>query len=183
MVAGKQQSPQWLSQEEAAQHCKEGLGIWEWASSDVGVEPDIILACAGDVPTIEALAATTILRDKLPRLHVRFVNVVDLMKLYTPDHHPHGLPNNTFDSIFTRDKPVLFNFHAYPQMIEKLVYDRNNRNFVVRGYREEGTITTPFDMYVFNGIDRYNLVIDTCDLIETKCPTVDNKTRWTATYV
>jgi xylulose-5-phosphate/fructose-6-phosphate phosphoketolase len=183
MVAGKQQSPQWLSQEEAAQHCKEGLGIWEWASSDVGVEPDIILACAGDVPTIEALAATTILRDKLPRLHVRFVNVVDLMKLYTPDHHPHGLPNNTFDSIFTRDKPVLFNFHAYPQMIEKLVYDRNNRNFVVRGYHEEGTITTPFDMCVFNGIDRYNLVIDTCDLIETKCPTVDNKTRWTATYV
>jgi xylulose-5-phosphate/fructose-6-phosphate phosphoketolase len=183
IVAGKHPAPQWLTIDEATAHCTAGLGIWRWASNDIGAAPDIIMACAGDVPTLEALAATHILRAKLPKLRIRFVNVVDLMKLASPEDHPHGLSNAAFDSIFTKDRPVLFNFHAYPQLVEKLVFDRTNRKFVVRGYHEEGTISTAFDMCVTNGVDRFSLVIDCCDLIENGCETVDKETCWTAAYV
>ena len=183
LVAGKHPAPQWLTIEEAREHCTAGIGIWEWASNDRGHQPDIIMACAGDVPTLEALAATTYLRKHLPNLKVRFVNVVDVMKLHTPDDHPHGMPHAMYDSIFTKDKPVLFNFHAYPQMIEKLIFDRKNRNFVVRGYVEEGTISTAFDMCVMNGVDRFHLVQDACDMIENQCDHVDDKTRWSAAYL
>ena len=181
MVAGKHPAPQWLTVEEARQHCSAGASIWKWASNDFGREPNIVIACAGDVPTLEALAATRILRDKLPDLAVRFVNVVDLMKL--DPNHPHGLKDETFDAIFTVEKPILFNFHAYPQMVEKLTYHRKNRNFIVRGYTEEGTISTPFDICVMNRIDRYHLVVDVCDLVENKCTNVGEKTRWTAAYL
>jgi xylulose-5-phosphate/fructose-6-phosphate phosphoketolase len=183
MVAGKHPGPQWLTVDEARAHCTAGVSIWEWASNDKGYEPDIVMACAGDVPTLEALAATAILRKQLPNLKVRFVNCVDLMRLSPKDDHPHGLSNKAFDSIFTKDKPVLFNFHAYPELVEKLVYDRTNHNFKVKGYCEEGTITTAFDMGVLNGIDRFHLVMDVCDLIENKCDNVDDTTRWTASYV
>ena len=184
MVAGKHPAPQWLTIEEATAHCTAGLGIWKWASNDHGAPPDIVLACAGDVPTLEALAATSILREKLPKLKVRFVNVVDVMKLASPEDHPHGLSNLSFDSIFTKDKPVLFNFHAYPQMVEKLVFDRTNRKFKVKGYHEEGTISTAFDMCVMNGVDRFSLVMDCCAMIENESPkTVDDETRWSASYV
>ena len=184
MVAGKHPAPQWLTIEEATAHCTAGLGIWKWASNDHGAPPDIVLACAGDVPTLEALAATSILREKLPKLKVRFVNVVDVMKLASPEDHPHGLSNLSFDSIFTKDKPVLFNFHAYPQMVEKLVFDRTNRKFKVKGYHEEGTISTAFDMCVMNGVDRFSLVMDCCAMIENESPkTVDDETRWSASCV
>jgi xylulose-5-phosphate/fructose-6-phosphate phosphoketolase len=183
IVAGKHPAPQWLTIQEAREHCTNGIGIWQWASNDMGCEPDIILGSAGDVPTLEALAAASILRKRMPSLKVRFVNVVDLMALMEPGDHPHGLPNSTFDSIFTRDKPVLFNFHAYPQLVEKLLFDRHNRNFLVRGYVEHGTISTSFDMAVMNGVDRFHLVMDACDLVETKCSNVDPSTRWTAPYL
>lgn len=183
MVAGKHPSPQWLSVEEAREHCTAGVGIWKWASNDMGKEPDIVIACAGDIPTLEALAATSLLREKMPDLCIRFVNVVDLMKLDTPRSHPHGLSDDTFDSIFTVDKPVLFNFHGYPQLVEKLTYHRKNRNIIVRGYREEGTISTPFDICVMNGIDRFHLVIDACNLVEQTCVHCHYKSRWSAAYV
>lgn len=183
MVAGKHPSPQWLTVDEAREHCAAGAGIWEWASNDVGREPDIVIACAGDIPTLEALAATSILRKKMPDLRIRFVNVVDIMRLETPKNHPHGLPDKTFDSIFTQDKPVLFNFHAYPELIKKLTYHRKNHNFHVRGYKEEGTITTPFDMCVMNGIDRFHLVMDVCDFVGKYCTNVDEKTKGSASYV
>ncbi|KAL7575329.1 hypothetical protein ACA910_001847 [Epithemia clementina (nom. ined.)] len=181
MVAGKHPAPQWLTIEEARSHCTAGLGIWKWASNDLGSSPDIVMACAGDVPTLEALAATSILREKLPKLKIRFVNVVDVMKMSTPEDHPHGISHLAFDSIFTKDKPVLFNFHAYPQMVEKLVFDRVNRSFKVKGYREEGTISTAFDMCVMNGVDRFNLVIDCCDLIDKS--SVDEATYHASAYV
>lgn len=183
IVAGKHPAPQWLTAEEAREHCTSGVSIWTWASNDFGNEPDIVLACAGDVPTLEALAAASILRERMPDLHLRFVNVVNLMKMSSRDDHPHGLSEHMFDSIFTKDKPVLFNFHAYPHLVEKLVYDRNNRNFLVRGYREEGTISTPFDMCVMNGTDRFSLVMDVCDIVENQCTNVNKKTRWTSAYV
>jgi xylulose-5-phosphate/fructose-6-phosphate phosphoketolase len=184
IVAGKHPSPQWLTVEEARDHCSAGICIWEWASNDKGREPDVIMACAGDVPTLESLAAVSILRKKLPHLAVRFVNVVDIMKLSTSEEHPHGLTHAAFDSIFTKDKPVLFNFHAYTQLIEKLVYHRANRNFTVRGYMEEGTISTAFDMTVMNNVDRFHLVMDVCDMVESeKCPNVDKETRWSAVYL
>jgi xylulose-5-phosphate/fructose-6-phosphate phosphoketolase len=184
-VAGKHPAPQWLTIEEARNHCTAGIGIWEWASNDCGKEPDIIMACAGDVPTLEALAAVSILREKLPNLKVRFVNVVDLMRLTSPEDHPHGLSDETFDSIFTRDKPVLFNFHAYPELVQNLIYRRANRNVVIRGYKEEGTISTAFDMCVMNGIDRLHLVQDVCDMIENKCAgdNIDESSKWSAPYV
>jgi len=172
-----------LTIEEAREHCTAGIGIWEWASNDRGYEPDLIMACAGDVPTLEALAATTYLRKNLPGLKIRFVNIVDLMRLQTPEDHPHGLTHAAYDSVFTKDKPVLFNFHAYPPMVEKLIFDRKNRNFTIRGYVEEGTISTPFDMCVMNGVDRFHLVQDACDIIENKCTHVDDKTRWSAAYL
>ncbi len=183
LVAGKHPGPQWLTVDEARAHCTAGVSIWQWASNDKGCEPDIVLACAGDVPTLEALAATSILRTRLPNLKVRFVNCVDLMRLSPKDDHPHGLTHAAFDSIFTKEKPVLFNFHAYPELVEKLVYDRTNHNFKVKGYCEEGTITTAFDMGVLNGIDRFHLVMDVCDMIENECNNVDETTRWTAAYV
>jgi xylulose-5-phosphate/fructose-6-phosphate phosphoketolase len=164
VIAGKHPSPQWLSMEAAATHCAEGIGIWKWASNDQGGEPDVVMACAGDVPTLETLAAVSILRKSLPQLKIRVVNVVDLMKLQPESEHPHGLSDTDFDSLFTRDKPVIFAFHAYPWLIHRLTYRRNNHhNLHVRGYKEEGTITTPFDMTVLNDMDRFHLVQDVID--------------------
>ena len=159
IVAGKQPELQWLDMDSAIKHCTTGLGIWEWASSDKGGEPDIVMACAGDVPTMEMLAAVEILREHFPDLKIRFINVVDLMALQPPGEHPHGLSDEDFDALFTQDKPILFAYHGYPSLIHKLTYRRtNHHNMHVRGYKEEGTTTTPFDMVVLNDIDRYHLV-------------------------
>ncbi len=161
VVAGKHPAPQWLSMDAAVKHCSEGIGIWQWASNDQRSEPDLVLACAGDVPTLESLAAVSILREHLPELKVRLVNVVDLMKLQPPSEHPHGLNDSEFDALFTRDKPVIFAFHGYPWLIHRLTYRRHNHeNLHVRGYKEEGTITTAFDMTVLNDLDRFHLVMD-----------------------
>jgi xylulose-5-phosphate/fructose-6-phosphate phosphoketolase len=161
VVAGKHPAPQWLSMDAAVKHCTEGVGIWQWASNDSQGEPDLVMACAGDVPTLEALAAVSILRERLPAIKVRVVNVVDLMKLQPPSEHPHGLSDEDFDSLFTRDKPIMFAFHGYPWLIHRLAYRRHNHaNLHVRGYKEEGTITTAFDMAVLNDLDRFHLVID-----------------------
>ena len=158
IVASKHPSFQWLTMEQAVKHCTQGVSIWDWASNDAGKEPDIVIACCGDTPTLEALAATTILRDNLPDLKIRFVNVVDLMKLQPHGVHPHGLTDADYDAIFTKDKPIIFNFHGYPTLIHELTYTRRNKNLHVFGYMEEGTITTPFDMRVQNKIDRFDLV-------------------------
>ncbi|HEV7614381.1 MAG TPA: phosphoketolase family protein [Steroidobacteraceae bacterium] len=161
VVAGKHPAPQWLSMDAAVKHCSEGIGIWQWASNDQSSETDLVMACAGDVPTLETLAAVSILRKSLPELKVRMVNVVDLMKLQPASEHPHGLSDGDFDSLFTRDKPVIFAFHGYPWLIHRLTYRRHNHeNLHVRGYKEEGTITTAFDMTVLNDLDRFHLVID-----------------------
>jgi xylulose-5-phosphate/fructose-6-phosphate phosphoketolase len=166
VIAGKYQAPQWLTMDAAVKHCTEGIGIWQWASSDAGAEPDVVLACCGDVPTLETLAAVSILREHLPDLKVRVVNVVDLMKLEPQSEHPHGLSDAAFDALFTKDKPVIFAFHAYPWLIHRLTYRRTNHdNIHVRGYKEEGTITTPFDMTVLNDLDRFHLVMDTIDRV------------------
>lgn len=159
IIAGKQPEPQWLTMDQAVKHCEAGIGIWEWAGTEKpGEEPDVVMACAGDVPTMETLAAVDLLRDYLPDLRVRVVNVVDLMALQTQDQHPHGMEDATFDQLFTADKPVVFAFHGYPSLIHRLTYQRNNhRNFHVRGFMEEGTTTTPFDMTVMNELDRYHL--------------------------
>lgn len=162
-VTGKHDSPQWLSMQEAALHCARGVGIWDWASNDNGEEPDVVMACAGDVPTLETLAAVSILRTHLPELKVRVVNVVDLMRLQPNTEHPHGLSDPDYDRIFTSDKEILFAFHGYPWLIHRLTYRRANRNLHVRGYKEEGTITTAFDMTVLNDLDRFDLVIDVID--------------------
>ncbi|HVT11788.1 MAG TPA: phosphoketolase family protein [Fimbriimonadaceae bacterium] len=164
VVAGKHPAPQWLSMEAAVRHCAEGVGIWDWAGCDKGAEPDVVMACAGDVPTLETLAAVSILRESLPELKIRVVNVVDLMKLQPTSEHPHGLSDADFDSLFTRDKPIIFAFHGYPWLIHRLTYRRtNHHNLHVRGYKEEGTITTPFDMTVLNDLDRFHLVQDVID--------------------
>ena len=164
IVAGKHPAPQWLSVEAAVRHCTAGIGIWEWASSDRGHEPDVVMACAGDVPTLETLAAVKLLRGYFPELRVRVVNVVDLMKLQPTSEHPHGLSDQDFDALFTRDRPIIFAFHGYPWLIHRLTYRRTNHdNLHVRGYKEEGTITTPFDMTVLNDLDRFHLVADTID--------------------
>ncbi|HEY0800044.1 MAG TPA: phosphoketolase family protein, partial [Steroidobacteraceae bacterium] len=164
VVAGKHPAPQWLSMDAAINHCSEGIGIWQWASNDQRSEPDVVMACAGDVPTLETLAAVSILRQELPELKVRVVNVVDLMKLQPKSEHPHGLSDNDFDALFTKDRHVIFAFHAYPWLIHRLTYRRHNHaNLHVRGYKEEGTITTPFDMTVLNDMDRFHLVMDTID--------------------
>jgi xylulose-5-phosphate/fructose-6-phosphate phosphoketolase len=166
VIAGKHPSPQWLTMEAAVEHCRAGIGIWQWASNDMGSTPDVVMACCGDVPTLETLAAVSILRQNLPELKVRLVNVVDLMKLQPSSEHPHGLSDFDFDAIFTKDKPVIFAFHAYPRMIHQLTYRRtNHRNIHVRGYKEEGTITTAFDMTVLNDLDRFHLVMDTIDRV------------------
>ena len=150
----------------AVKHCEAGIGIWEWASNDKGGEPDVVMACCGDVPTLETLAAVEILRAEVPDLKIRVVNVVNLMKLQPPEEHPNGIPDRQFDAIFTTDKPILFAFHGYPWLIHRLTYRRtNHRNLHVRGYKEEGTTTTPFDMCVLNQIDRFNLVSDVIDRV------------------
>lgn len=162
VIAGKhEEAPQFLDMDSAIKHCTQGLGIWGWASNDQGSEPDVVMVCAGDVPTLETLAAVSILREHLPELKVRVVNVVDLMKLEPPSESPHGLSDVDYDTIFTQDKHIIFAFHGYPWLIHRLTYRRTNRNMHVRGYKEEGTITTAFDMTVLNNIDRFNLVIDT----------------------
>jgi len=164
VVAGKQPAPQWLTMDAAVKHCTNGIGIWDWASNDRGGEPDVVMACAGDVPTLETLAAVSILRRALPDLKIRVVNVVDLMKLEPDSEHPHGLSDKDFDSLFTTDKPIIFAFHGYPWLVHRLTYRRtNHHNLHVRGYKEEGTITTPFDMAVLNDLDRFHLVLDVID--------------------
>jgi xylulose-5-phosphate/fructose-6-phosphate phosphoketolase len=160
IVAGKQPDPQWLSIEAAADHCEVGIGRWDWASNDVG-EPDVVLASAGDVPTMEILAAIGLLREHLPDLKIRMINVINLMKLQPEEEHPDGLSDAAFDALFTIDKPIIFAYHGYPWLIHRLTYRRtNHRNLHVRGYKEEGTTTTPFDMVVVNDIDRFHLVLD-----------------------
>ena len=160
IVASKHPSCQWLSMEQAVKHCTQGIGIWEWASNDCGEEPDLVMACCGDTPTLETMAAVTILRDELPELKIRVVNVVDMFKLESNTKHPHGLSDAEYDAIFTKDTPVIFAFHGYPTLIHELTYGRNNHNVSVHGYQEEGTITTPFDMRVQNQLDRFDLVKD-----------------------
>jgi xylulose-5-phosphate/fructose-6-phosphate phosphoketolase len=167
VVSGKQPSPTWLGPADAATHCQRGLGIWEFAGSEVpGEEPDVVLACAGDVPTVETVAAAELLRLGAPGLKVRVVNVVDLMRLQDESEHPHGLPARDFDGIFTADKPIIFAYHGYPALIHRLAYRRGNQEGLhVRGYKEEGTTTTPFDMAMLNGIDRFQLAIDAIDRV------------------
>lgn len=166
IIAGKQPALQYLDMEKAIKHCTKGVGIWEWASNDQGSEPDVVMACAGDIPTLETLAAVDIMRQNFPELKVRVVNVVDLMVLQPPTEHPHGLSDKDFDSIFTTDKPIIFAFHGYPWLIHRLTYRRtNHKNLHVRGYKEEGTTTTPFDMVVRNDLDRFHLVNDVIDRV------------------
>jgi xylulose-5-phosphate/fructose-6-phosphate phosphoketolase len=161
VIAGKYQAPQWLTMDAAVEHCTRGIGVWEWASNDQGTEPDVVMACCGDVPTLETLAAVSILREHLPDLKIRVVNVVDLMKLQPDTEHPHGLTDRDFDALFTKDKPVVFAFHGYPWLVHRMTYKRTNHdNIHVRGYKEEGTITTYFDMTVLNDLDRFHLVQD-----------------------
>jgi xylulose-5-phosphate/fructose-6-phosphate phosphoketolase len=165
IVAGKQTAPTWLDIDDAALHCARGLGIWDWACNDGG-DPDVVLAAAGDVPTLEILAATDLLRHHLPELKVRVVNVVDLMRLQPASEHPHGLPDPEYDAIFTTDRPVIFAYHGYPWLIHRLTYRRIGHPHIhVRGYKEEGTTTTPFDTLVMNDMDRYHLVIDVIDRV------------------
>ena len=164
VIAGKHPAPQWLTIDAAVAHCNQGISIWQWASNDQNVEPDVVMACAGDVPTLETLAAVSLLRMHLPELKIRVVNVVDLMKLQPPSEHPHGLNDADFDFLFTMDKPIIFAFHGYPTLIHRLTYRRtNHKNLHVRGYKEEGTITTAFNMTVMNDLDRFHLVMDTID--------------------
>jgi xylulose-5-phosphate/fructose-6-phosphate phosphoketolase len=166
IVAGKQPELNWLSVDQAVLHCTRGVGIWEWASNDDDGEPDVVLACAGDVPTLETLAAVDLLRQHLPELRVRVVNVVDLMRLQPENEHPHGLPDREFDALFTTDKPVVFAYHGYPWLVHRLAYRRANHDGMhVRGYKEEGTTTTPFDMVVMNDMDRFHLVMDVVDRV------------------
>ena len=166
IVAGKQSQPQWLDMNAAIKHCTSGIGIWEWASNDKGAEPDVVLACAGDVPTLETLAAVDLLRQYEPELKIRVINVVDLMTLQPREEHPHGLGDRDFDALFTTDKPIIFVYHGYPWLIHRLTYRRtNHKNLHVRGYKEEGTTTTPFDMCVRNDLDRFHLVADVIDRV------------------
>jgi xylulose-5-phosphate/fructose-6-phosphate phosphoketolase len=167
VIAGKHALPQWLTMEQAAVHCTEGAAIWPWAGNDQdaepGSEPDIVMACCGNTPTLEILAAVCLLRTHAPALKVRVVNVVDLMRLQSASEHPHGLSDADFDSLFTRSRPVVFGFHGYPSLVHRLIYRRHNRDFHVHGYQEEGTITTAFDMRVQNKLDRFHLVMKAVD--------------------
>ncbi len=171
IVAGKQQQPQWLDMDQAVKHCTAGVGIWEWASNDKGGDPDVVMACCGDVPTLETLAAVSLLRQHEPNLKVRVINVVDLMKLQPASAHPHGLDDKAFDVLFTREKPIIFAYHGYPWLIHRLTYRRtNHKNLHVRGYKEEGTTTTPFDMVVMNDLDRFHLVEDVVERVPALGP-------------
>ena len=166
IVAGKQPALSYLAMDDAIAHCTRGIGIWDWASSDGDGEPDVVLGCCGDVPTLETLAAAAILRERLPDLAVRVVNVVDLMRLQPESEHPHGLSDHEFDALFTTDRPIVFAYHGYPWLIHRLTYRRTNHdNLHVRGYKEEGTTTTPFDMVMLNDLDRFHLVIDVLDRV------------------
>ncbi len=168
IVAGKSEQPQWLDMDDAIKHCTTGIGMWEWASNDQDGEPDVVMACAGDVPTLETLAAVDLLRTHLPQLKIRVINVVDLMTLQPQEEHPHGLSNRDFDTLFTTDTPIIFAYHGYPWLIHRLTYRRtNHKNLHVRGYKEEGTTTTPFDMAVRNDLDRFHLVADVIDRVPT----------------
>ena len=167
IVAGKQPALDYLTMDEAIAHCTRGLGIWDWASNDAGEEPDAVLACAGDIPTVETLSAAAILRERLPDLKVRVINIVDLMRLQPEGEHPHGMPHPEFNALFTMSRPVIFAYHGYPWLIHRLTYRRaNHHNIHVRGYKEEGTTTTPFDMVMLNDLDRFHLVIDVIDRVE-----------------
>jgi xylulose-5-phosphate/fructose-6-phosphate phosphoketolase len=180
IVAGKQPQPQWLDMDSAVKHCTSGIGIWEWASNDKGSEPDVVMACAGDVPTLETLAAVELLREYTPDLKVRVINVVDLMTLQPKEEHPHGLSDKEFDTLFTTDKPIIFAYHGYPWLIHRLTYRRtNHKNLHVRGYKEEGTTTTPFDMLVLNDLDRFDLVADVIDRV----PKLGYMAAYTKQYV
>jgi xylulose-5-phosphate/fructose-6-phosphate phosphoketolase len=166
IIAGKNDQPQWLSMDAAIKHCAAGIGIFEWASNDIDGEPDVVMACAGDVPTLETLAAVSLLRQHLPELRMRVVNVVDLMTLQQKEEHPHGLSDRNFDTLFTTDKPIIFAHHGYPWLIHRLTYRRtNHKNLHVRGYKEEGSTSTPFDMVVRNDLDRFHLVADVIDRV------------------
>jgi xylulose-5-phosphate/fructose-6-phosphate phosphoketolase len=164
-VSDKPMHLQYLNMNQAIEHCRKGIGIWDWASNDQGVEPDMVMASAGDIPTQEALAATALLRQEFPDIKIRFVNVVDLFKLEPSKNHPHGLTDRDYDSLFTTDKPIMFNFHGYPYLIHRLVYARANRDLHVRGYKEKGTINTPMELAIDNQIDRFSLAIDAIDRI------------------
>jgi len=164
VIAGKQPAPQWLDIDAATQHCAAGIGIWSWASNEDGGEPDVVMACCGDVPTLETLAAVELLRTHFPDLKVRVINVVDLMKLQAQREHPHGLSDRDFDALFTTTKPIIFAYHGYPTLVHRLTYNRtNHQNLHVRGYKEEGTTTTPFDLVVMNNLDRFHLAADVID--------------------
>ena len=166
IVAGKQPALDYLTMDEAVAHCTRGLGIWEWASTDDGQEPDVVMACAGDIPTLETVAAAALLHEHLPELRVRVLNVVDLMRLQPESEHPHGLSDSQFDALFTTDRPVIFAYHGYPWLIHRLTYRRHNHaNLHVRGYKEEGTTTTPFDILMLNDLDRFHLVMDVIDRV------------------
>lgn len=166
IVADKQPHLQYLDIGAAVDHCTKGIGIWDWASTDNGSEPDVVLACAGDIATMESLAAVSILKEHFPDLKIRFVNVVDLFRLMPSSEHPHGLSDRDFDSLFTTDKPVIFNFHSYASLVHKLSYRRKNHdNFHVRGYKEKGNINTPFELAILNQVDRFNLAIDVIDRV------------------
>jgi len=165
IVSDKQLHLQYLNMDAAIEHCTKGIGIWDWASNDQGVEPDLVMASAGDIPTQEALAATVLLREQFPDIKIRFVNVVDLFKLEPSKNHPHGLTDPDYDSLFTVDKPIIFNFHGYPYLIHRLTYARTNRDIHVRGYKEKGNINTPMELAMNNEIDRYTLAIDAIDRI------------------
>jgi xylulose-5-phosphate/fructose-6-phosphate phosphoketolase len=166
IVADKQSHLQYLDMDAAIKHCTKGIGIWDWASTDGCHEPDVVMACAGDVPTMESLAAVAILRERFSDLKIRFINVVDLYRLQPDKEHPHGLSDRDFDSLFTKDKPVIFNFHAYASLIHKLTYRRaNHANMHVRGYKEKGSINTPLELAILNQVDRFNLAIDVIDRV------------------
>ena len=174
VVTGKHPSPQWLNMDQAIEHCTKGVSVWDWASNDGGGEPDVVMVAAGDVPTLEIMAATSILRDNLPDLKVRVVNIVDLMRLQPDTDHPHGLSDIDYDAIFTKDKPTIFAFHGYPWLVHRLIYRRKNQHVHVRGYKEEGTITTAFDMTVMNDLDRFHLVMDVIERAELESEAAQN---------
>jgi xylulose-5-phosphate/fructose-6-phosphate phosphoketolase len=178
IIASKHPSRQWLTMEEAEKHCAKGIGIWGFASNDKGVEPDLIIATCGDTATLEGLATVTILREYIPEIKIRFVNVVDLMKLQSNKVHPHGLTDKEYDMIFTKDKPIIFAFHGYANLIHELTYNRCNSNLHVRGYKEEGSITTPFDMRVLNEVDRFHLTL----LALKHLPQFESKSAYCAEY-